>query len=320
MSDEHILALAGGRRIAYAHSGNAASPRVLIFFHGTFGVGDASHPSPILAAKNIFALSPTLPGWGNSSPVPAGKPYHVCLAEDITALLTHLYPDSSRLQIYIGGGSFGTVPAQMLYGAPFDLFPLGRQVVGCLLIAPLSPFRYHKEYTKSMPLSTYFAIGPPAHVVPCHLVQRAAALALRCKTRTQAAAEKFIREHLFDKMGDGERAALRRWRQGKGRTEEDVVGHLARNMVQSVAKTWDGFVGMADVIHSDWGFRPDALDEEHTVDRPVLVVASTDDAMTPDGMARWLAGSYANARLRLISGGHLAAMFHLDSILDEFVI
>ncbi|KAG5643775.1 hypothetical protein DXG03_009654 [Asterophora parasitica] len=320
MGKEQTLTLADGRTLAYEQSGNTSSPIVFLFFHGTFGVGDASNPSPVLAAKNVHYLAPTLPGWGISSPLPAGKPYHVALAEDTTALLNHLYPDNDSLKaIYVSGGSFGTVPAQMLYGASFELFPFGRRVKGCIVLAPFSPFRYHTDYTKSMTLMNYIGVGPPSQYIPFQLLQRTAVLGIRSKVKTQANAEIFLRELLFDKMEEVERAAFRRWSQGKGKTEEDVVANMAKNVVRSVAASWEGFVGCADVIHSDWGFRPDALDTDHTVDRPILLVASAGDTIAPDAMAKWLLTKYPNARYKEISGGHIAGVLHVDAIFDEFL-
>ncbi|KAF8076235.1 Alpha/Beta hydrolase protein [Lyophyllum atratum] len=319
MAEEQILELGGGRTIAYAQSGlNTSSSIVFIFFHGAFGVGDASNSSPILTAKNIHFLAPTLPGWGNSSPTPAGKAYHVSLAEDITALLKHLYPDDKSYTLYVSGRSFGTVAAQMLYGAPFDIFPPGQHLAGCLILAPLSQFRHHTDYTKTMALPNYMSIGPPSRWIPFQLIQRVAVLAISGKVKTQANAENFIRGQLLDSMDEKERMTFKRWREGKGRTEEEVMRTMAGNAVRSVAKTWAGFKEMSDVVHSDWGFRPDTLDTDHA-QRPILIVASPGDTIAPDAMAKWLAATYKNAKLKSISGGHIASLYHQDKIFDEFL-
>jgi len=318
MAEEQILKLAGGRTIAYAQSGNTSSSIVLIFFHGTFGIGDASNSSPVLIAKNIHFLAPTLPGWGNSSPTPVSKRYDVSLAEDMTALLKHLYTDDSNLTLYVAGGSFGTVPAQMLYGAPFDIFPLGRRLAGCLLLGPFSPFRYHTECYKTMALPNYISIGPPTQWIPFRLLQRLAAKVIGGNMKSQTSAEKFIREALIDKMDGEEQAAFKRWREGKNRTEDEVVGSMAGNVVKSVAKTWAGFMELSDILHSDWGFRPDTLDADHTK-RPVFIVASAADTIAPDAMAKWLATKYKNVKLQSLPGGHISSLFYLDKFFDEFL-
>lgn len=318
MTEEKALELAGDRSLAYADAGNALSSTLVLFFHGVFGVGDASHPSPVLISKNVHYVAPTLPGWGNSSPLSKSTPYYVGLANDISALIQHLHPNDNNLKLYISGGSYGTVPAQMLYGAPFDIFPLGRNIAGCLLLAPCSPFRYHTDYTKNMTMPTYLSIGPPSQNIPFRLLQRLAVSAIGGKMKTEASAEKFIRSTLFDKMEAEELAAFNAWREANGKEVGEVEQSIASNVVKSVSKSWEGFMEVSDVLHSDWGFRPDVLDADHTK-RPVLVVGSAGDTMTPDAMAKWLAATYKNSKYKSISGGHLAAMFHLNEIFSEFL-
>lgn len=71
--------------------------------------------------------------------------------------------------------------------------------------------------------------------------------------------------------------------------------------------------------HSDWGFEPAKLDEQHVNgERKILVVNSDGDDLG-GGMAKWLVGNYKFATLRTIEGGHLAAMYHLDSIYEELL-
>lgn len=318
MAEEHTLELPGGRALSYARNGNPSSSTLIIFFHGVFGVGDAANPSAVLTAKNVHFVAPTLPGWGNSSPLPSSTPYHVGLAADITALIKHLYPNDSNLKLYVAGGSYGTIPAQMLYGAPFDIFPPGRYLAGCLVLAPFSPLRYHKGYSKTMTMSNYISVGPPSQIIPFRLLQRLIVLGIGGKLKTEENAEKFIRETLFDNMEEEELTAFKKWRETQGRAEGEVEKNMAKNVVKSVSKTWAGFMEVADVAHSDWGFRPDALDNDHTK-RPIFVVASAGDTLAPDDMAKWLASTYKNATLKSITGGHLASLFHLEEIWSEFL-
>ena len=89
--------------------------------------------------------------------------------------------------------------------------------------------------------------------------------------------------------------------------------------MRSIAKTWEGFLGIPDVLHSDWGgFTPNGLDDEHSR-RPVLVVMAKGDDMSPEAWSTYLAGNYKNARLKTIEGGHIAAIFHWDEIWQEFM-
>ena len=74
-------------------------------------------------AAGAHYIAPTLPGNGESSSTPTGVPYHLNLCQTITALLEELYPSTGSRgnaseRLFIGGGSYGSVPAEMLYGAP----------------------------------------------------------------------------------------------------------------------------------------------------------------------------------------------------------
>ncbi|KAF8897390.1 Alpha/Beta hydrolase protein [Infundibulicybe gibba] len=315
---EKYLQLPNGRTLAYSENGDASSPIVVMFLHGLFGVGDASRYSRVLKEKNVHLINPTLPGWGNSSPIPAGTSYHIGIASDIAALIDHLYPNATDLRLYIGGGSYGTVPAQMLYGAPFDIFPPGRHLCGCLLMAPFTPFRHHKGYAKALSSASYFSVGPPARYIPFRLIQRLASYGLGARLKTDAQAEEFIRGNLFAKMGEHELAAFQKWKREEGVADDEIEKKMAGDVLKSTCKTWDGFMEVADVIHSDWGFKPDELDVEHNA-RPLLVVTSTGDTMAPEGMAKWIAETYKNTKLMTVEGGHLAGLFHLTEIWAELL-
>ncbi|PPQ77306.1 hypothetical protein CVT25_010889 [Psilocybe cyanescens] len=315
---EKYLQLPDGRTLAYSDNGNPSSSCLVIFFHGAFGVGNASHLQPILIEKDVHFIAPTLPGWGSSSPRNKVVPFHVSLASDISYLIKQLHPRDENLRIYIAGGSFGTVPAQILYGASFDIFPHGRDIKGCMVLAPFSPFKLHKGYAKTMTTPNYMAVGPPTQYIPFHLLPRLSSFYMKGKLQSVEDAEVFVREKLFDTMQAEEKDAFNKWKEDHGKQEGEVEREFAGNMVRSVAKTWDGYLEIADVIHGDWGFKPDALDEEHTR-RPILIVGSEGDTMAPDAMAKWLAATYKNAHLRSINGGHLAALFHLNNLWKELL-
>jgi pimeloyl-ACP methyl ester carboxylesterase len=317
--EDKRLTLPGGRTLAYADTGNTASSTLVLFFHGAFGIGDASKPSPVLLEKNIHYVAPTLPGWGSSSPIIPATSYASVLAGDITALITHLHPDMHDLKLYIGGGSFGTVPAQILYGAPYDVFPLGRHIAALLLVAPLSPPHCHKNYTRHLSWENYFMIGPPPHFVPFNLIPRLAKYLVQGKIKTAEAAEAFIRTTFFDQMDESELDAFARWRDIHEFEEGQAERWMADGVVRSVAKTWAGFLDIPDILHSGWGgFCPETLDDEHS-DPPVLVVTSTRETLAPKPMADWLVASYKNVSMKLIDGGHIASLFHLNEIWKEFL-
>ncbi|KAF8974360.1 Alpha/Beta hydrolase protein [Flammula alnicola] len=315
---EKYLDLPDGRTLAYSDIGDSSSSSLIIFFHGALNVGNATRLPAACSDKGVHYIAPTLPGWGKSSPRKKHVPYYISLASDITALIEHLHPHDSNLKIYIVGGSFGTVPAQMLYGAPFDIFPFGRHVVGCMLLGPFSPFKLHKEHTKAMTMQTYFAVGPPSIHIPFKLLQRLASIALNKTTKTTGGAEAWLHKNMFDNMEAEERAAYAKWRAEEGVEEGQLEWELADLIVRSVQETWEGFYEISDIIHGDWGFRPDALDDGHHVGRPIFIVAGEGDTVSPDAMAKWLAEKYKNSHYRSITGGHLAALFHINELWKEF--
>ena len=318
MSEEKLLALPGGRTLAYAEAGSVSSVTVVIFFHGAFGVGDVNRLSPVLLQKDVHYIAPTLPGWGNSSPARRGVTYAASLVADISTLIDHLHPNIADVKLYIAGVSFGTVAAQMVYGASYEVFPTGRNIVSLLLINPFSPFNSHRGYSKCMSWGVYLAFGYPARLIPFHLIPRLMKLTLKNKVSTPEAAESFLQITTFGKMDDAELSTLEQWRVSQGLEKGQVEREMAQNFVLSVAKSWDGFLGMAGVLHSDWGgFTPSGLDDEHSR-RPVLIVSGKGDYMTPEGWALYLAENYKNAQMKSFEGGHLAALFHLDEIWEEF--
>lgn len=314
VNEDKFLELPNGRTLAYQDIGDASGSIVVLFFHGNIGVGNASIVHPVFQEKCVHFIAPTLPGWGRSTPRDSKEPYDVCIATSISTLLDTLHPNDPNLKIYVSGGSFGTVPAQILYGASFDLFPYGRQIAGCLIYAPFSPPKYHLEQSKLMTFPNWVSVGSPSQMVPYRLVQR---LILSCiirgKVRTADKAEALVRELFFDSMNEGERAVYEQWKEKHILQEGELERSVAQDMVKSISYSGEGFLEMADAIHSDWGFNPDALDEDHN-QRPILIVTSSGDTMAPEGMAIWLNRHYKNSHLERVEGSHIAAYFHLDEL------
>ncbi|TWU72043.1 hypothetical protein ED733_001835 [Metarhizium rileyi] len=315
-AEEHILPLPGGRQLAYAHNGPSDARIVVIFFSGVLSVGTAHDVPEPCRNIGVHWIAPTLAGNGNTSSRDSNVPYHVTLAKDIQALLSHIYPTDAYDQIYVAGGSYGTVPAQMLYGAPYGLFPPGRKIVGCVLLAGFSPFKHHKEYSKSLSWANWFSVGPPTQLVPFRLLQRAFSLAISSKLKTEDGATEFLRKTLLDMMDDDEKAVYAEWLKRKETTEDDFIIRMARGAV-ACCRNWDGFLEVSDVIHSDWGFDPARLDEEHAT-KPVLVVSSDSDHIggaTND----WLVANYKGAIAKTIPGGHISSLYHMDEIFREIM-
>ncbi|KAG2058815.1 alpha/beta-hydrolase [Suillus hirtellus] len=320
-SEERFLPLRDGRTLAYAEAGNLSSKTVVLYMHGFFTVGDASQPSQVFLSKNVHFITPTMPGWGNTSPPPPSTLYRDCLTSDMTALLSHLYPDfdGHNMKLYIAGGSLGTVAAQILYGAPYDKFPFGRCIAGLLLLGAFSPFRYHTDYAKYMTWTQYILPGPIGYYMPFNLLSHIIKFVLMRKLTTIEGAEASLRETVFDRMDQAEREEFAKWSEGRGMLPDDYVRKMAENVLKSTSKSWVGFMLTPPLLHSDWGFRPDALDEEHSRP-PVLLTASKDDDMTPVAYAYYLAANYKNARMKHVDGGHMSTLYHMDEIWAEFLV
>lgn len=316
-SEERFLPLRDGRTLAYAEAGNLSSKIVVLYLHGFFTVGDASQTSHVLLRKNVHFIAPTLPGWGNTSPPPPSTPYRDCLTSDMTTLLSHLYPDCD-IKLYLAGGSLGTVPAQILYGAPYDKFPFGRCISGVLLLGAFSPFRYHKDYAKHMTWTQYILPGPIGYYMPFNLLTHLIKFVLARKLTTIEGAEASLRETVFDEMDQAEREEFAKWSEEHGMVPEDTVRKMAENVMKSISKSWAGFMLTPSLLHSDWGFRPGALDEEHSRP-PVLFTASKGDHMSPVAYTHYLVANYKNARIKHVDGGHMSISYHMDEVWAEFL-
>ncbi|KAL0571796.1 hypothetical protein V5O48_010170 [Marasmius crinis-equi] len=314
-SNEKLLTLPDGRTLAYDDNGDRSSSTMIVFLHGLFGIGRADRVLEPFRDKGYHIVNPTLPGFGLSSPRDKSVPYAVAFSRAITALVDHLHPNDPNLRIYLAGGSYGTVPAQILYGLPFDVFPYGRNIVGCMLLAPLSPFKYDKEYTKGMIWSNWISVGPPSQIIPFHLIQRLMVMGVGMKVNTVEKAEGLLRKMLFDTATETEKAAFAVWREREGLSEGQWERTMAENMMKSFSTTWDGFMEGADVLHSDWGFVPNQLDKEH-VKRPLMIVASESDPLGPH-MATWMGENYKNSTLKWLDGGHIAGTYALTDLWRE---
>ncbi|KAI9167171.1 hypothetical protein HJFPF1_03296 [Paramyrothecium foliicola] len=314
--EEHILHLPGGRQLAYAHNGPPSSRIIVLFYSGLMSVGNASNvPAPCQRA-GVHWVAPTLPGFGNSTVrADLAEGYHLGLVRDIVGLIDHLYPTGQYDAIYLAGGSYGTAPAQMLYGAPYHLFPPGRKVVGCLLLGGFSPFKYDKNYGKSLTWPNWFSIGPPAQWIPFHLLQRLASIAIASKLKSLEGAKGFLNMILFSKMDAKEERAMAQYLERKGTTREEFIERMAQGAMRST-RSWDGFYEVSDVLHSDWGFNPATLDAEHA-SKPVLILGGEDDDLGGANNA-WLVANYRSAKLKTGPGGHISAIYYMDEIFEEF--
>ncbi|KAK7470810.1 hypothetical protein VKT23_002228 [Stygiomarasmius scandens] len=276
------LTLRDGRCLAYADNGNTSSKTVILFLHGAFSVGDASRLSPVLQSKNVHLVCPSLPGWGASSQVTDVSKYARTIAHDMSVLLSHLHPDPTHLKLYICGHSLGTLTAQILYDSPYNLFSYGRCISGLILLSPHPTPRGNRDYAKYLSWFEYLVAGPPARYVPFNLTARAVKGIIQKKLQSEEGALQFIREWLLNPMKEDELEQFVQWKEVNEIEDGQFESLLARNAVESVALTWQGFLDIAEVYHSGWS--NGRLDEHRDV--PVKV----------------------------LEGGHLSTLFCLDDV------
>ena len=307
------LSLDSGRVVAYEHDGDPRSNRVLLFFAGIFTIGSAQHSFPVVKEQGLHYVTITLPGWGDASPVPPSSTFAKTIIGDITALFDHLYTDTSNLKIYVAGGSFGSVPAQVIYGAPFDVFPLGRNVAGMILLAPLSPFRIHKNYAESLSWRDWASVGPLSKYLP---IPTLLAFVLRSKFKNVDSAEQMLRQILFDKMGDAEKEKFEAHCQKLGTTPGEYIKTWAGNSVKSVENGWEGFKQCAVALHGDWGFTF-PLDAEHARGKVLIKVSKSDELGS--GMGEYLAQNYANSEFIVEEGGHISGIYTLNEDITRLI-
>lgn len=308
-----LLTLDSGRVIAYEQDGDTQSDRVLLFFAGIFAIGTIKYSFPVVKEKGMHHIAFTLPGWGDATPVPPSSTFAQTLIGDVTALFDHLYTDTSNLKIYVVGGSFGSVPAQVIYGASFDVFPLGRNVAGMMLLAPFSPFRIHKTYAKTLSWRDWIGVGPLTQYLP---ITSLFSLAMGSKFKSVDSAEQMIRSVLFDKMDEKEKEKFAAHCQKFGTTPDEFVKTWAVDSVKSVENGWEGFKQSAVALHSDWGFAF-PLDAEHTRGKVLIKVAKGDDLGS--GMGEYLVQNYPNSEFITCEGGHLSGIYTLNEDITHLV-
>ncbi|KAJ3991762.1 hypothetical protein F5050DRAFT_1096356 [Lentinula boryana] len=315
------LSLPDGRTLAYADNGNTSSLNVVLYLHGPFSVGDASHLSLVLQSKMVHLVCPSLPGWGMSSPISKSSQYASSFVSDIYTLLHHLHPEPSNLKLHICAHSFGCVAAQILYGAPYLSFPYGRCIAGLILLNPLSPPHCHKDYWKFLSWQSYFLTGPPSRLFPFNLMTVVAKYMLENKLQSAATAESFARRNLLPiPVGESETEEVTQWKEENGMSDERYERTVVRNAVYSVASTWQGFLDLPRVYHSGWGgFCPDLLDDEHSRPPVTVITSDANNGHAYAGMGSWLVSKYKNATLQVVSEGrsNIALLLFLDDIWSD---
>ncbi|KAH8799294.1 Alpha/Beta hydrolase protein [Flagelloscypha sp. PMI_526] len=322
---EQFLTLQDGRTLAYDASGNPSSKSVVLYFHGAMTVGTANPPPGNVAQKDVHFIAPTLPGWGLTSPRPSGVPFHTVVRRDTTALLSHLHPDmatNSEYKLYISGGSYGSVPTQIIYGSSLDEFPQRDRIVGMLILGGFVPLYKVPDYGKHMTTANYLSIGPVAYNSPFKILPRIAAWGIGMQVSTPEKGAAFIKGFMFDKMSEEEKDTIVK---EKGEPMEEIIKAMGLNVYQSIHKTNAGFVDISIAANADWGLReeifksPAGSSQHYPGFARVLIAGAKGDDMAPFAFSEWNAANYKNGELLAFEGGHLGVMGHMKEIFDKFL-
>lgn len=152
--------------------------------------------------------------------------------------------------------------------------------------------------------------------MPFRLLQRALRPAIARRLRTVEDAKVMIMEMLYKKLEAEERADLDLYLAERQMTFDEHITYLAENVVRSVEYTWDGFMEVSEVLHSDWGFDPRTLDKAHQ--KPILLVSASSDDVG-GSRDKWMLENYKGAVGLDIKGGHAAGMAKYNDLWQELV-
>ena len=195
-------------------------------------------------------------------------------------------------------------------------FPPGRKIAGCILLSGFSPFKYHETYAKTLNWQNWFSVGPPTQLLPGHLLQWLFRFAIGSKLKSLDGAKTFLRQTLLDKMDNEEKLTFSQWLVKNDLTEDAFVDQMAQGTIKC-CKNWDGFMEVSDVIHSDWGFDPKELDEQHA-SKPILIVGSSADHLGGSTNS-WMVDNYRSVKFKMVPGGHISSLFYMDELWKELI-
>jgi hypothetical protein len=107
---------------------------------------------------------------------------------------------------------------------------------------------------------------------------------------------------------------FRQWLEINSLGEDSFIATMASDTLRC-NQNWDGFMEASDVMHSDWGFEPKELDDEHA-SKPMLIVGSSVDQLGGTSN-EWLVENYRSARPKLLPGGHISCLYYMDELWKE---
>lgn len=342
LPNEHLLTLKDGRTLAWTQCGADAkiSRRVLVFLHGVFGVGDSTPQSGTFCkARGFVGLAPTLPGWGRSSPFPAGAPLSA-YAADIQELIHHVLGGEAPTHVVAFGGSYGSIWAySVAANSPPQIatrIEPASAVCGLIAMGAFSPFREHKEHTVDMSWMNWFSVSAASRSWFLRWIHPLFGKVISSKIAGNLQGSLDVLRSILTgpkAMTAEEKQTVTAWAEGFGLTFEDWERNMARNMSLSTLHTVEGFKGVPDMLNSDWGFQLAHIDVGQSKDGAelpaihkvpavlprVVVVGAKNDHLSPLVLQRYVAAHIPGAQLIELEGNHISAIVSLWDIIGGVV-
>eukprot|EP00834_Sanchytrium_tribonematis_P006524 NODE_489_length_6860_cov_1.209289.p3 type:complete len:303 gc:universal NODE_489_length_6860_cov_1.209289:220-1128(+) len=301
MGEIKNLTLSDCRLLQYTESGVLTSKKVIVLFHGLFSVGDAHAQHEFYKKLNVHCIAQNLPGWVQSSPWPKNKPVKE-FAHDVDQMLKHVLKDVTNHDIYVMGGSYGSVFAQIAAG---NL----EYVKHMMIVGGFSSFYRNKDYAKGMSWLNWISVGPPGYYFT--FIGKMIAAGIKSKIKTEEGARSIMEKAMH--LSDEDKSLSKEWTIRTGKTLEGLIDKMSKDMMLSMKYTNVGYHQVPIFINEDWGFDPEEISSKH-----IKIICARNDKQAHMSMHEWNAKHY-ETDLEIIEGGHLAAVFTIDQMIADFL-
>jgi pimeloyl-ACP methyl ester carboxylesterase len=308
--------LPDGRNLAYRICGataNKSHTRLVFAFHGALGTGNFDLWSPLFQKLGWLVVSPTLPGWGMSSPN-SGYTLQQYAEYDMMHLIQHIVETlllgSSKedQSFWCLGISYGCVHAI----ACAVHLPICRQVSGLCLLGPHGPFDDPSfNPLEGMALPSRMGLGCMGFYLPW--LTRFTGKMVQKSVSTPAKARQFVQANLLDAMNEAEKKQF-------ASAPEDLKDKIAsgQGLHDSLCASIQGYVDIPSVLRS-WSVE----DLSKKVNCPTHVFVAQGDVQTPARGATFihqkLLACGSKKKLTVFEeGGHMTLVFQFDACVEAF--
>jgi pimeloyl-ACP methyl ester carboxylesterase len=278
---DHVLTLAGGRRIGYSVYGDPVGPVVLNCHGGLVSGHDVGPADPHARLLGICIVSPDRPGIGRTDRL-AGHAMIPWVHADVVPLLDHLQVARFAVMGWSEGGQYALAVARELASRVTRC----AVIAGCLPLDDASTFRELNRIDRTL----------------ASLSSRAPVLVrgyFRLTGLLSAIAPTLVTRIATHGLPGAERDAVR----ARGRWLPDILGEGARQPSGGV----DEYLAMC----APWGFAPEEIGV------PVGVFQGGLDALVPPAWGESLADRIPGATRTIYpEDGHFIALTRFREVLD----